>query len=111
MVNDPRGRLIVTTRRLTHAYKGSRLPQLRSFCFAAQAGSVSKAAERMFLSQPTVSLQIQALERELKTALFERRGPRITLTPEGKTLYELALPLVEGIDALGEEICRPARRH
>jgi DNA-binding transcriptional LysR family regulator len=95
-------------RRLTHAYKGSRLPQLRSFCFAAQAGSVSKAAERMFLSQPTVSLQIQALERELKTALFERRGPRITLTPEGKTMYELALPLVEGIDALGEKFA--ARR-
>lgn len=83
-------------------YKQNRLQQLRGFCYAAQAGSVSKAAERMFLSQPSVSLQIQALERELKCTLFERRGPKITLTPDGKTLYELAAPLVEEIDTLHE---------
>ncbi|MFQ5995347.1 MAG: LysR family transcriptional regulator [Acidiferrobacterales bacterium] len=83
-------------------YKQNRLKQLRAFCYAAQVGSVSKAAERLFLSQPSVSLQIQALERELDTALFERRGPSIKLTPEGQTLYELALPLVQGMDALPE---------
>lgn len=81
-------------------YKQNRLQQLRGFCAAAQTESVSKAAERMFLSQPSVSLQIQALERELHAELFERRGPRIALTPEGKTLYELASPLVEAIDSL-----------
>jgi DNA-binding transcriptional LysR family regulator len=81
-------------------YKANRLQQLRGFCYAAQAGSVSKAAERMFLSQPSVSLQIQALERELKTSLFERRGPKISLTPDGKTLYDLAAPLVDQIDSL-----------
>ncbi len=83
-------------------YKQNRLQQLRGFCYAAQAGSISKAAERLFLSQPSVSLQVQALERELKTTLFERRGPKISLTPDGKTLYDLALPLVEQIDALGD---------
>jgi DNA-binding transcriptional LysR family regulator len=83
-------------------YKQNRWQQLRGFCYAAQAGSISKAAERLFLSQPSVSLQVQALERELKTTLFERRGPKIHLTPDGKTLYELALPLVEQIDALAD---------
>ncbi len=83
-------------------YKQNRLKQLRAFCFAAQTGSVSKAAERLFLSQPSVSLQIQALERELGIALFERRGPNIKLTPEGEALYELALPLVQGMDTLPE---------
>lgn len=83
-------------------YKQNRLKQLRAFCYAAQSGTVSKAAERLFLSQPSVSLQIQALERELGTALFERRGPNIKLTPEGATLYELALPLVQGMDGLAE---------
>jgi DNA-binding transcriptional LysR family regulator len=63
---------------------------------------VSEAAERLFLSQPTVSLQIQALEREFETMLFERRGPKIRLTPEGKTLYKLAQPLIQGIDGLHE---------
>ncbi|MBI3839381.1 MAG: LysR family transcriptional regulator [Planctomycetia bacterium] len=83
-------------------YKQNRLQQLRGFCYAAQCGSVSKAAERLFLSQPSVSLQIQALERELKTTLFERRGPKINLTPDGKTLYELAAPLIEEIDTLDD---------
>ncbi len=83
-------------------YKQNRLKQLRAFCYAAQSGSVSKAAERLFLSQPSVTLQIQALERELGAPLFERRGPSIKLTPEGATLYELALPLVQGIDGLPE---------
>jgi DNA-binding transcriptional LysR family regulator len=81
-------------------YKQNRLKQLRAFCHAAQAGSISKAAERLFLSQPSVSLQIQALERELGAVLFERRGPGIRLTPEGERLRELAQPLVQGIDSL-----------
>ncbi len=83
-------------------YKQNRLKQLRAFCYAAQTGSVSKAAERLFLSQPSVTLQIQALERELALDLFERRGPNIKLTPEGDALYELALPLVQGMDTLPE---------
>lgn len=84
-------------------YRNSRLQQLRGFCYAVQAGSISRAAERLGLSQPSVSLQIQALERELTSVLFERRGPRIQPTPEGQTLYELALPLVEGFDNLGAD--------
>lgn len=85
-----------------HYYKQNRLKQLRAFCAAARHGSVSTAAERLFLSQPSITLQIQALERELGIKLFERRGPRIRLTPEGETLYRLAHPLVEGVDKLHE---------
>ncbi len=83
-------------------YKQNRLQQLRGFYYAARLGSVSKAAEKMFLSQPSVSLQIQALERELGAKLFERRGPRMDLTPDGRILLDLAQPLVEGIDSLTE---------
>src|ERR1700722_13304920 len=75
------------------------LHQLKGFCYAATTGSITKAAERMLLTQPWVSLQIQALERALGSILFERRG-RIRLTAEGKLLLELALPLIEHIDAL-----------
>ena len=83
-------------------YKQNRLKQLRAFCHAARSGSVSTAADQIFLSQPTVSLQIQALEREFDTLLFERRGPKIKLTPAGDLLYGLAQPLVEGMDKLHE---------
>ena len=81
-------------------YKQNRLKQLRAFCQTARCGSISVAADRLYLSQPTVSLQIQALEREMDTILFERRGPKIRLTPEGESLYKLAQPLVEGMDRL-----------
>ncbi|MFO1352163.1 MAG: LysR family transcriptional regulator [Gammaproteobacteria bacterium] len=83
-------------------YKHNHLQQLRGFCYAMQTSSISKAAERMRLSQPSVSLQIQALEKELGVILFERRGPRIQPTPEGHILYDIALPLVEGFDGLTE---------
>lgn len=81
-------------------YKQNRLKQLRAFCYTARTGSISRAAEQLYLSQPSVSLQIQALERELATSLFERRGPSIRLTPQGRTLLELAKPLVQGMDTL-----------
>lgn len=83
-------------------YKNSRLKQLRAFTQVVRNGSISRAAEKLFLSQPSVSLQIQALERELNATLFERRGPSLKLTPEGDVLYQLADPLVEGIDRLHE---------
>ena len=83
-------------------YKQNRLKQLRAFCYAARLGSISRAAEKLFLSQPSVSLQIQALERELGVELFERRGPSIWLTAQGESLLELAQPLVQGIDGIAE---------
>ena len=91
-------------------YKHNRLQQLRGFCFAAQEGSISKAAERMFLSQPSVTLQIQALEREFNTVLFDRNGPKIELTHEGQLLYELARPIVEGFGTI-EENFQALRNH
>lgn len=80
----------------------SHLQKLRSFCLAAQTGSFSRAAEQAGLSQPSVSLQIQALERELDALLFQRRGPKIALTPDGQSLYDLAWPLVNALDALDD---------
>lgn len=83
-------------------YKNNRLKQLRAFYQVVRCGSISKAAEKLYLSQPSVSLQIQALERELEIVLFERRGPNLKLTPEGEVLYQLSEPLVDGIDKLQE---------
>jgi len=81
-------------------YKQNRLKQLRAFCNTARSQSMSKTAEQMFLSQPSISLLIQALEKDLQSHLFDRQGPKIQLTNEGKILLELALPLVEGMESL-----------
>jgi DNA-binding transcriptional LysR family regulator len=83
-------------------YKGNQLKQLRAFCAVAKSGKMTHAAEQLFLSQPAISLQVSALEREMDTVLFERHGPKINMTREGQELYEMARPLVESLDTLNE---------
>ena len=67
---------------------------------------MTDAAEELYLSQPAISLQVRALERELDTVLFERHGPRINLTREGQELYEMARPLVESLETLNARFNR-----
>jgi len=86
------------------AVPSNRLRQLRAFCATAQTGGMSRAAERLHLSQPTVSQLVKSLESELGMALFERRGPRIELNAAGAALLDSALPLVEGVDRLPETL-------
>ncbi|WP_445098097.1 LysR substrate-binding domain-containing protein [Lysobacter sp. F60174L2] len=85
---------------MRYAYKGDRLKPLRAFCQTVRLGSVSRAAEALFLSQPAVTLQLQALERDMGARLLERSGRRLVMTREGEALYELARPLVEGFEGL-----------
>lgn len=85
-----------------HYYKQTRYKLLRTFCVVAQKENITHAAEQLHISQPTVSLQIQALEREMGEQLLERRGPSVRLTPEGKVLYQLVQPIAAGIDNLKE---------
>ncbi|OGT35715.1 MAG: LysR family transcriptional regulator [Gammaproteobacteria bacterium RBG_16_51_14] len=92
-------------------YKQNRLKQLRAFCHVAQVGSMSKAADQMSLSQPSISLLVQALEKDMGSTLFLRQGPRIQLTAEGKILLELALPLVEGLEILPDAFHERCHNH
>ena len=101
MLKFPVGNTLISIMQ-RHYYKQNRLKQLRAFYNTARSRSMSRAAEQMFLSQPSVSLLIQALEKDLQSRLFERQGPKIQLTHEGKMLLELALPLVEGLESLPE---------
>ncbi|MEE8495949.1 MAG: LysR family transcriptional regulator [Xanthomonadales bacterium] len=87
-------------------YKGNQLKQLKAFCAVAKSGKMIDAAEELYLSQPAISLQIRALERELDTVLFERHGPRINLTREGQELLEMARPLVESLETLNARFNR-----
>ena len=64
--------------------------KLRVFCAVAETKSFSKASERIHLTQPAVSLQIQAMEELYETRLFDRSGNTINLTPAGEILYKRA---------------------
>lgn len=82
------------------SYKSYRLKPLRAFCQTVRLGSVSRAAEALYVSQPAVTLQLQALERDLGVPLFERSGRRMAPSREGQLLYDMAQPLVESLDGL-----------
>ena len=82
--------------------RADRLKQLRAFCHVARLGSITHAAERIFSSQPAVSLQMRALEEDINVPLLERNGPHIALTAAGREFYRLVEPLVEDVDRLPE---------
>jgi LysR family transcriptional regulator, low CO2-responsive transcriptional regulator len=67
-----------------------RLTQLRSFHAVARAGGFTGGAKLLHISQPTVTTQVRFLEETYGTELFYRRGHKVTLTPLGAQLFELA---------------------
>ncbi|MBN1332172.1 MAG: LysR family transcriptional regulator [Synergistales bacterium] len=76
------------------------LHQLRTFCVVVEEGSFRRAAEKLFLSQPSVSQHIAALEKNYDIRLFQRRGRDVSLTPEGRALYTLAKEVLERVDSI-----------
>lgn len=72
----------------------------RAFHATAVAGSLSAAARRLDLTQPTLSRQVAALERQLGVILFERAGKRLILTPSGTELLEHVRAMEEAGQAL-----------
>jgi len=76
------------------------LYQLRSFSMVAKLGQLTKAAERLHISQPALSAQIKALEDELGVPLFERVASGMQLTAAGRRLLPEAEKVVAGAQAL-----------
>jgi len=70
---------------------------LQAFVAVANAESFSRAAERLYLSQPAVSKRIAGLESELGTHLFDRIGRRVRLTEAGRTLLPRAGDLLQEV--------------
>jgi DNA-binding transcriptional LysR family regulator len=71
---------------------------LRYFVAVAEELHFTRAAERLFVSQPALSKQIRALERQLGTALFVRDRHGVTLTPVGAALLPYARSVLGGWD-------------
>ncbi|MEJ7613239.1 MAG: selenium metabolism-associated LysR family transcriptional regulator [Candidatus Fervidibacter sacchari] len=80
--------------------------QLEIFCAVAELKSFSRAAEALFVSQPTVTSHISALEKRLGVKLFDRTTRKVTLTPAGKLLYRHAKALLAEHEAAMQELSK-----
>ena len=68
--------------------------QIEAFVNVVKYKGFSKAAEATFLTQPTISAHVNALEKELRLQLIDRTGREIMLTAEGKLFYNYALTML-----------------
>lgn len=71
------------------------LKQLEAFARVAETKSFSEAAKRLYLTQPTVSAHVSALEKELGVCLLLRTTKEVSLTEEGKALYGYAVQMLD----------------
>jgi LysR family transcriptional regulator, hydrogen peroxide-inducible genes activator len=83
------------------------LHQLRYFVAVAQLENFTRAAQKCFVAQPSLSQQIIKLEREFGGPLFDRTGRKVRLTDRGRTLFDRAIEILAAVDgakrAMSEE--------
>ena len=84
--------------------------QLQSYVEVARLESFTKAAETLFISQPTISTHIRQLEEELQTRLIIRTTKSITITPKGREFYNYAVNMLDLRDRMLKS-CASEDRH
>jgi DNA-binding transcriptional LysR family regulator len=85
------------------------LRQLRYFVAVAEELNFSRAARRLHMSQPPLSLQIKAIEEELDTVLLARTRRRVELTEPGRLFLDRARSILSTVDGSGDAVRRAAR--
>ena len=89
------------------------IEKLLRFCAVVDYGSMSKAAETLYCSQPALSKQITALEKEVGYPLFDRSGKKMTLNQNGRLLYTFGRHLEHDYSQLKSDLYAlncPSRR-
>lgn len=80
--------------------------QISYFVALYEEGSMTRAANRLNVVQPAVSMQIAKLERDLDQQLFERRSKAMVPTVAGRTLYRLVVPVLHGLTLAREQMAK-----
>ena len=84
--------------------------QLQLLVAVVESPTMTKAAEKMHLSTAAVSLQVQALARELKTELFVRSGRKLVVTPAGRRVADAARAIIALLNNLKHEFPRSSQQ-
>lgn len=71
------------------------IDHIEAFVYVFLLGSINRAAEALYLTQPTVTARIKTLERELNTQLFNRDGKQLTLSDKGKQFLPYAQKIIQ----------------
>ena len=82
---------------------------LKIFITVADAGKMSAAAEKLYISQPSVSQAIRELEEHYQPLLFERLSKKLFITEAGKRLYSYARPVVTQFDLIEQNMAQESR--
>lgn len=80
------------------------LRNLRIFLAVADCGSMSEAAKKMHIAQPSVSGTISEIEEQYQVRLFERLGRRLYITPTGEQLCEYARHILSAFDSMEQRL-------
>ncbi|MBR0514730.1 MAG: LysR family transcriptional regulator [Clostridia bacterium] len=86
------------------------LKHLISYATVVRLGSFSRAAEELYIAQPTISLHIRQLEEELGTQLLVRTTKSIEMTEKGREVYECAVSILQLRDRIAEKCSGGERR-
>ncbi len=78
------------------------LQQLKYVSMVERCGSFSKAAQKLYVSQPSVSNLVHSLEEELGITIFQRSSTGVVLTHEGRELLKLSRKLLRDVDYIEE---------
>src|SRR6266853_1498303 len=95
---------ITLPKAVTGAPLALELRHLRYFVALADAGNFTRAAEKIFIAQPTLSQQIRRLEEIVGTPLVQRRREGLRLTPAGRVLLDASRNVLALVD---QEVSRP----
>ena len=88
-----------------------KLSQMRYFSAACHAGNITRAAEELHISQPSVTASIKSLEDELGISLLHRGARAVTPTPDGERFLRRCDAILAEIDSLSEEYQELSRKH
>lgn len=87
------------------------LQQLRYIVKVAELGNISEAAEKLFITQPSLTTAIRAIEKEMNVVIFSRTNKGVSVTREGEELLAYARQVLEQADLMQEKFSGTSKRN